>query len=207
MISTKYKFIYIHIPRTGGNSIQAALEPYADDELRFRKSVGNVVNDDSLQGLDVFNMRLGFNTPDHKHATINDYYSKLGDEIYSYYIFTSIRNPWDRVISQTAFLTPGGLSTSKLSISEFCFPNSMMSYLSINGKILINDVIRFEYLTDDFSRICKKLNIACNHIEHKNQSIRSIYTDYYTPETRDAVQNRFVCDIEQFKYSFEGGSC
>jgi hypothetical protein len=106
MISSRFKFIYIHIPKTGGNSIQAALEPYADDRLVFRPSIGNVVAEDGEQGLDVFNESLGFQRREHKHASLKDYYDVLGDEINSYFVFTSVRNPWDRTVSMTAFLTP-----------------------------------------------------------------------------------------------------
>jgi len=32
MISRRYKFIYVHIPKTGGTTIQSVLLPFSDDE-------------------------------------------------------------------------------------------------------------------------------------------------------------------------------
>ena len=33
MISTDRKFLFIHIPKTGGNAIRLALRDYVDDEI------------------------------------------------------------------------------------------------------------------------------------------------------------------------------
>lgn len=203
MISKKYRFIYIHIPKTGGNSIQAALAPYSDDRLVFRKSMGNVVGEDGLQGLDVFNNEIGFNHPRHKHASIQDYYEKLGDEINSYFIFTSIRNPWDRVVSQTAFLSSDPLPQRKLSTEELNFPRPMVDYIARNGVVVVENFIRFESLQSDFDSICKKLGIDPPRLPHKNKSSRNNYRDYFSPASLDFVQAKFRADIDLFGYAFD----
>lgn len=204
MISKKYRFIYIHIPKTGGNSLQSALGPYSDDKLVFRKSIGAVVNEDGLQGLDVFNEELGLNDPKHKHASIQDYYSILGDEIYSYYIFTSVRNPWDRVISQTAFLSKGALPIRKLAIDELSLPNLMVDYVSINGRVVINESVRFENLKSDFARLCRRLGLPELDIPHKNRSLRDDYRKYYSDDMVDYVAEKYKLDIDYFGYNYGG---
>jgi hypothetical protein len=37
MISSKYRFLYVHIPKTGGNSIQHVLLPISDDQKELKK--------------------------------------------------------------------------------------------------------------------------------------------------------------------------
>jgi hypothetical protein len=32
MISTSHQFLFVHIPKTGGNSIQTILLPFSDDQ-------------------------------------------------------------------------------------------------------------------------------------------------------------------------------
>jgi len=203
MISKKYKFIYIHIPKTGGNSIQNALASYCDDLLIIRKSIGNVHYEDGTQGLDVINDELGFLTPADKHASIRDYYQKIGAEINSYFIFTSVRNPWDRVVSQTAFLKEGGLEEGVLKKEELLFPENVLNYISIDGKININAYIRFENLQEDFNEICDRIGIPHTLLPHKNKSRRTCYMKYYSEETMLLVKEKFKNEIDYFGYSFD----
>ena len=37
MISKKNKFIFIHIPKTAGNSIRLAINDYSEDEIIFNE--------------------------------------------------------------------------------------------------------------------------------------------------------------------------
>ena len=87
MISTERKFIYIHVPKTGGNSIQTALQPFSDD-----KKVASGHQD----GIDRFDI-AGPATPS-KHASLASYRDLLGD-ISQYFVFHSARHPFDRAIS------------------------------------------------------------------------------------------------------------
>ena len=79
MISHEKKFIFVHIPRTGGTHLSPYLEPYCDEEsLRFSP----------------------FEEEGHLHATLYEYVQYYGPAIKDYTIFTIVRNPWDRILSQ-----------------------------------------------------------------------------------------------------------
>ena len=78
MISHQKKFIFVHIPRTGGTHLSNFLLPYCDEEsLRFSS----------------------FGEDEHQHATLLDYVAYYGKEILDYTIFSIVRNPWDRALS------------------------------------------------------------------------------------------------------------
>src|SRR5881398_2139235 len=87
MISLQKRFLFVHIPKTAGNSIQSALRDYSEDQLvALRKE------QDGIE-------RFGLRNPNYKikkHSTLCEYRDALGKEQFrSLYKFTCVRNPWD----------------------------------------------------------------------------------------------------------------
>ena len=75
MISHKHKCVFIHIPKTGGMSMEQML---GVDVLKFHQHSRSLV----------------------KHGTpFNEYYKKYFNQDLGYFKFTIVRNPWDRAVS------------------------------------------------------------------------------------------------------------
>ena len=96
MISFQKCFLFVHIPKTAGNSIQSILCDYSEDQLiALRKE------QDGIE-------RFGLRNPKYKikkHSTLSEYHDALGDEQFrNLYKFTCVRNPWDRMVSY--YFTP-----------------------------------------------------------------------------------------------------
>ena len=87
MISHKHDFIFVHIPKTGGNSIQTILAPFSDDRIEARHS--------HQDGSERFAVR-GRLTPD-KHVGL-DYYARFVN-LDRFRIVTCVRHPVERLLS------------------------------------------------------------------------------------------------------------
>ena len=116
MISHQYRFIYFHIPRTAGTSIEDALWRYRDHNQKGPHPQDHPDYygryDWHLYGFHQENFGDGSNNVKHVGDRIYEYASNLlaedsqphsynygVEKFESYFKFTFVRNPWDRFIS------------------------------------------------------------------------------------------------------------
>jgi Sulfotransferase family len=201
MISFQKQFLFVHIPKTAGNSIQSVLRDYSEDQLvALRKE------QDGIE-------RFGLRNPKYKikkHSTLKEYRDALGDEQFrSFHKFTCVRNPWDRMVSYyfTPTQNPETWSRKKFRgiISKAV---SVADYLQLDeGEedpfANVDYVMRFENLSDDFRSVCSRLDISPPTLPRYNRSTRECYSKYYDDELRELVRTRFAREIERFGYKFE----
>lgn len=91
-----------------------------------------------------------------------------------------------------------GFSASGTDLSQ------QRAAISIDGKLAVDYVGKFENLDDDFKKICKKAGIKAVQLPHRLKSSRSRhYSQFYSKETREIVQCKYIADIEAFNYVFE----
>ena len=193
MINHKYKFIFLHIPKTGGTSIGQTLSNMLDDYTRY-------------EGFEI-------------------HYEKFDKKLFQdYFVFTFVRNPWDRFYSQykfKKFLYKHSLSyvidnledlwvdfyypqeevnDSKTFLEHFEYNNipdhftnkpgfTLSSYVGENihlasqtkflkghysGNIdkfpYIDFIGRFENFQEDFNFICNKIGLPLTKLIHINKS-------------------------------------
>jgi Sulfotransferase family len=201
MISLQQRFLFVHIPKTAGNSIQSALRDYSEDQLvALRKE------QDGIE-------RFGLRNPKYKikkHSTLVEYRAALGNEQFcSLYKFTCVRNPWDRMVSY--YFTPTQnpeVWDRKRFLAMISKAVSVADYLRLNkgeedpfGNV--DYIMRFENLADDFRTVCGTLGISPATLPQYNRSNREHYSNYYDDELRELVRKRFAAEIERFGYTFE----
>jgi len=203
IISKENKYIFIHIPKNSGTSIEA-----------------------SLTGAQQWKA-------EEKHMTTLECRAKYGADLWlEFFTFCVVRNPWDRLVSQFRFSGKIWCKRhfgKLLSFNEFVteivakgLPFSGHDYLSKtgaqsgdtnwqqisritdeNGQIMIDYVARFENLALDYEIICDRLGLS-GQLQHLNTSAFEArpYWEYYTEETASIVATVCADDIESFGYSF-----
>jgi hypothetical protein len=62
---------------------------------------------------------------------------------------------------------------------------------------------KVETIDKDWVEICRRIGIdPVPELPHTNTTTRTHYRDYYTPQTRKLVQERFKKTIELFGYTY-----
>jgi hypothetical protein len=201
MISLQKRFLFVHIPKTAGNSIQSVLRDYSEDQLvALRKE------QDGIE-------RFGLRNPRYKlrkHSTLSEYHDALGDEQFrKLYKFTAVRNPWDRMVSY--YFTP---TQNPETWNRKKFREIISKAVSVPDYLRLEDgeddpfanadyIMRFESLANDFTAVCTAIDISPPTLPQYNRSSREHYSKYYDDELRELVRSRFAAEIERFGYVFE----
>ena len=187
MICTKLKVIFIHIPRTGGTSIEQAL---------VGKNWWHVER--ATKHLTWFQAR--------------QIYTEYWDQ---YLKFSVVRNPWDWMVSLYYAHNYTRSAARGISWREYVKHPRLASHEQdtvIQSAIIgseIDFVLRFENLGPDFKRLCARIGLEAPELP--NYSARSgrvgankqHYSYYYDAELRDIIANRHKDDIRRFNYKFE----
>ena len=208
MISYSRKFIFVHVPKTGGSAIEATLFPNLKPCVR--RLYGGC-NDKQRE-------RYGIGLL--QHLTADHIREEVGEDIFkSFFKFAVVRNPWDKLVSEYAYISNTsrekyiikrlGLSTAGVSFSEFaeavCKSNFVNTHL-FTQSLMVGDSLdfigKFENLQEDFNIVCDKIGIPRQELTHINKSQHKHYTEYYDDETREIVAEKYSKDIECFGYEF-----
>jgi len=163
------------------------------------------------------------------HKSMEDYSRIFSDETFNtYYKFTFVRNPWDRLVSAYTFLKAGGLHAkdakwaekhlSGLDTFEDFVLNWLNSeniqkgihlipqsdFLKIDGQMRMDFIGRFENLQADFDIVKHRIGLPDADLPHKNKSARKDYKSYYTNDSViEKVAEVYAEDIELLQYSFD----
>ncbi len=187
IVSHAHHFIFAHVPKTGGISLRAALEPFADGQ--------------------------SVTLADTTHETLPALLARHPN-LAGHYKFAFVRNPWDRLVSfhtyARARLAPTlpqmqGVDFGEMLrlldadtawLSDLYVMHPQSAY--VQGADFVG---RFETLDSDFARVCASLNIRAA-LPRKNVSDPPM-ARYYDDWGRDFVAARYREDIAQFGYAFE----
>jgi len=206
MIRHDLGIIFVHINKTGGSSIVRAL-----NMLQIHLSV-DLIFSSELKGDDQFKIWEGWKLG--KRRTTYNWDELINIKKYwnDYTKFSIVRNPWDRVVSDFFYCKKENYVQKELTFREEVIYNKdnlerwkqpCYDWLTLNGKMAVENILRFENLNDDFQKMCSQLNLPTTiKLPHLNKTKHKHYTEYYDDETREIVAEKYAKDIEYFGYKF-----
>lgn len=211
MLFRKHNAIFIHIPKTGGSSIEDMIWPDIDSRSEedlwkgFVRPFYNKYQTGGLQHLCAHQIR---------DEVERDFFRDA-------YKFTMVRNPWDKVISQFVFMQKRddlrrfiGMER-EATLAEYLelilkkehvqWMEQHRFFLDENGEVMVDDILRFEHFKKDVASVMSRLGITFETFLHRKKGDRRHYSTYYDPQTKEMVQEIYAKDIALLGYEFEAG--
>ena len=201
ILSFSHNFLFVHVPKTGGSSIRHALSPFSAPKAKghFRRISANFPLREDPQ-----KVRL------RTHDTAAWARLKLGAETFEkLHKFAVVRNPYTRAISYFEYLRQNPLHPHNRIVKNM----SLEKYLSwgmhrtlqsrhlcdARGNLLVDRILRFENLNEEFKSICKDIGILVD-LPRINSSSQMPLTKYLTPRTCKLIEQIYAQDFELFDY-------
>lgn len=215
IISHGRKYIFVHIPKTGGTSLALALEGKAmkDDLLigdtpkakKRRKRLKEAQTSGRLW----------------KHSKLVDVYGLVDQaQVEAYFVFTLVRNPWDRMVSyyhwlqDQSFDHPHVTLSKSVAFSPFLNDGLTQSMMANDGaqRYVIDQAgvdrcdlyLRLEHLAQDVEILEDAIGVRLGILPHENKSNRGAYQGFYSKTDQDLVRQLYAAYVERFGYAFGG---
>lgn len=180
-------YLFIHINKTGGRSIESALGCIYEHKTARRKR--------REMGASVWEEKFTF-------AFVRNPWDRVVSQ-YAYRHRTGEaagETPTDVSFGSWVRRVYGGKDPESRPDDVLFLPQSDW-VTDERGGLMIDFVGRFERFEEDFQHVCNQIGVTAS-LPHKNKSSRDPYPEYYTQETADIVANYFAEDIRRFDYSF-----
>lgn len=205
--------IFVHIPKTGGGSLE------------------NILLRNKFKEEDIQEERKNIHSYKRKwtqHSCIKDIIERYSiQNAHHYFKFAFVRNPWDRIVSEYMYVKNHGGCACRGNIRKM--PKNFEEYIMNNfkcswrehvsdqysfihnssGEKMVDFVGRFENYQEDVDKVMSRIGIRnyelpnINQTRNLKQRIIKPYWLYYNNNTRKIVEQKYKRDIEAFNYEFE----
>jgi hypothetical protein len=184
IICPERKFIYMKATKTAGTSVLRGV---------LEQEVSGIIHQKDH--------------PQEFHSWIEGISDK---ELNDYFIFTIVRNPWDRVVSIASYFNiPLPDFVSKYD--QYCQEEKirihslpLYIYTHHQGKQFSDLICRFENLQADMNKVFEHIGLPRTELPLMNPSDHHHYSSYYSPKEVALVAELYKTDIELYGYTFDG---
>jgi len=205
MISEAHSFLFIHRGKSGGNSLSKKLLPFCKNE----RIIAHNDFQDGIRYFDVKNIKY----KTRKHASLEEVKSVVPNRLFNSLLkFTTIRNPYDRLVS--AYWSPNRVNKRNIKTFEASLfikiinkQRTFRDFTCLKSSDKLDEhmdfIIKFEDMGGSISKLSKILGLNIPNIPHINKSNRKHYSHYITPKLKLLIDEKFAEEIDFFNYKFE----
>jgi hypothetical protein len=208
LISDERRMLFVHIPKTGGSSVEQLLREACPDA----RTVGR-----------------------QRHARLQRIL-RHEPGLADYFSFGFVRNPWSRMVSWYSMIDTWNHRWGPASgrpqegqwgstrdgnplwravaayadFEEFVLRGTaehdrlampQVDYLVADDR-RVDFVGRTEHLAEDITTLHHELDLPAIELPHRNARSSGSWRDYYTPRARDRVAEVYAKDVAEFGYHF-----
>lgn len=225
LVCHEHKFIFLKTHKTASTSVEMLFEPFcAPPGHVVTEATRAKLSDEGIIGRRLirphkFDPRRFFRVDWRNHMTAAQVYEQVGPDIWNEYRkFTTVRNPFDRVVSHFHYRS-GIKNLSKMEFSEirqhfqrWVFKKDWVDDSKIgmlNGKCIIDHAIYFENMRDDILKVAGLLGVPISTEDltttKSTAKSRKNYApaDYYDQKSADHVRKKMAWVFDNFDYSPE----
>jgi hypothetical protein len=200
--------------KTASTSLEVYFEPYCmfPGEWTFQHSCAEYSTSAGIVGCRSGSFMVVQSSTWWNHMPAASIKALLGQKLWdSYFKFCCIRNPFDRLVSAFHFFHPNATASANM-MQDFenwlrvgDLPYDRNKY-TINGEFCMDDIIRYETLTEDLWRICRQVgaDFELKRLSALKSGIRPKrpITDYYSKDSVAIVNRLFKYELDTFGYQF-----
>jgi hypothetical protein len=213
------KFIYLKTRKTAGTSVEIFFERFCMPSRQFHESrtTKQIISETGIVGA---RGTLLIKPDFYNHMPASEVRTKLGREIFdSYYKFCVTRNPFDKIVShfwwdsrKVPDFSNDPFSKIRHRFAEYVSQgfggfNDHFIFM-VDGYPVIDEFIRYEYLSSDIEQVCRALDIDISvelgsyRTEFRKRPEH--FSEYYDSATKEFVEREFTWEMDRFNYTLSG---
>lgn len=204
MISHEHRCIFVHIPKTAGNSINRVFgvgwENHKDLQRYHAETQPEAFET-------YFKFAIVRNPWDRLFSDYNYQKKKSREKASKLFMFSEqgrVRDfaEWvETALATPDFYEPGRWGGEVSTHVHRWSPQ--VDWLEVDGVSRIDYVAHLENLSLDFRTVCRRVGLPEVRLPHRNRRLHWHYSHYYDRTTRDIVANYYARDVARFGYQFE----